>query len=188
MHRPGRPEAGFTLVEVLVALAVFVIAIGGIYAVIVTQAQSSRITNNFIQVQENARYAMERIVEEARWGDAVLAATGGVLPSVTFDIPSSNPLMPGTAYTVTYGLSSKGTIQRTVTPQGGAPATADLASYVTGLTLAFYDNATPTPTSLDIVSNPGLAPQVYRVTIGVTVTVGSQSRIFTSDVYLRNKP
>lgn len=188
MRQRIRTDGGFTLIEVLVALVVFVIAIGGLYAVIVTQARSSRITNNFIQVQENARYAMERIVEEARWGDAVLSATGGALPSVTFDIPSSNPLLPGTSYTVTYGLSSRGTIQRTVIPQGGAPATADLASSVTGLTLSFYDNGTPTPASLDIVNSPGLASRVYRVTIGVTVTVGSQTRNFTSDVFLRNKP
>jgi prepilin-type N-terminal cleavage/methylation domain-containing protein len=196
-------ERGFTLVETMAALAIFGVAVGGMYALLSTQAQSSRISANMMQAQANDRYAMERIVEEGRWADCVVSATGGSTPSVTFHVPGSAETAPGCTggltgnypgnpimtsdYQVTYQLSAQGTIQRTVTPTGGLPTEEDLSSFATGMTLSFFDNSSP-PNSLDPASNPSQAASVYSVTIGVTTNVGGQIRTFTSDVFLRNKP
>jgi len=200
-HCARGSQNGFTLVEVLAALAIFAIAIAGVYSLLTTQAQSSRITTNSLQAQANDRYVMERIVEEAHWADSVISATGGSNPSVTFHVPGSteagckdglgntiacpaNPIM-ASDYQVTYTLTAQGTIQRSVTPTGGLTTTEDLASFVTGFTLSFYDNASP-PNSLDVVDDPGEAAGVFLVTVGITTDVGGESKTFASNVFLRN--
>ncbi|HLJ61973.1 MAG TPA: prepilin-type N-terminal cleavage/methylation domain-containing protein [bacterium] len=175
---PHRSTRGFTLVEMVVAMAVFSITAGGIWGLLATQAQSSRLTNNFLQVQQNARYAMERFEEEGQWASGVSTASGGATPSVTFSIPANNPVSPGTAYTVQYALTGSSTITRAV--NGGTAS--DVAANVTAFTLTYYDNAVPANTLA--VANAGNA---YRVTVSITATLGAQTRTFTSDVFFRNK-
>ncbi len=177
-HRDsGRSVRGFTLVEMMVALAVFSITIGGIWGLLATGASSTRLTDNFLQVQENARYAMERLVEEGRWASGISSATGGTTPSVTLSIPANNPAS-ASAYTVTYALTSSQTITRTV--NGGTAS--QLAGDITGLTFTYYDNAVPA--DVLTVSN---AANAWRFTVSVTATAGQQTRTFTTDVFLRNK-
>jgi len=171
-----RSIRGFTLVEMMVAMAVFSLTAGGIYGLLATQAQSSRLTNNFLQVQQNARYAMERFEEEGQWASGVSTASGGATPSVTFNIPANNPL--GTAYTVQYALTGSNTITRTV--NGGTAS--EIAANVTAFSLTYYDNAVPANT-LTLAN----AATAYRVTVSITATLGTQTRTFTSDVFFRNK-
>jgi prepilin-type N-terminal cleavage/methylation domain-containing protein len=175
---PDRSVRGVTLIEMMVALAVFSITAGGIYDLLATQAQSSRLTNNFLQVQQNARYAMERFEEEAQWASGVSTASAGATPSVTLNIPSNNPVSPGTAYTVQYALTGSNTITRAV--NGGTAS--DVAANVTAFNLTYYDNASPANTLA--VAN---AANAYRITVSITATVGTQTRTFTSDVFFRNK-
>jgi Tfp pilus assembly protein PilW len=170
------------MVELLVGLAVFAVAIGAIYFVLTNEVAASSVTGHFIETQQGARLAMELMVEEARWADGIVSASTSPT-AVTVHIPAPNPLLGNQEYQATYTLLGDGTLQRTVVPAGGAAVASTMASHVTGLTMTFYDNANP-PNPLPAA----LAPSAYQMGLSITVTVGQQFRTFASTVSLRNKP
>ena len=157
----ARGVRGVTLVEMMVALAVFSIAAGGIYGLLATQAESSRLTENILQVQQNATYAMERVVEEARWADYVTATA----TSVELHVPTANPATPGTDYCVKYAFSGD-TLTRAEGPSGGAaPAASEIASDITAFSPTWSNS---------------------QLTLSITGTAGTQTRTFTTTVFPRN--
>ncbi len=143
-------------------MAVFSIAAGGIFALLSTQAQSSRLTDNFFQVQQNARYVLDRIVEEARWADYI-TVTGS---SVEIHVPAGNPASPsGSDYCVTYALRGT-TVTRAAGPSSGAaPAASEVGADITAFS--------PTWGSSELA-------------LRVTTAVGAQTRTFTTTVFPRN--
>jgi type IV pilus assembly protein PilW len=59
-------EAGFTLVELLVALALGLFLMGGVVSIFVSNQQSARTNNGIARLQENARFAVELLSREIR--------------------------------------------------------------------------------------------------------------------------
>lgn len=66
---PGSPgarpqgERGVTLIELVVAASLLVLALGGIYAFVTTGGRSARVTNDFIQTQAQVRAALDTVVD-----------------------------------------------------------------------------------------------------------------------------
>ena len=76
---------GFTLVEILVGLFILSVAIAGIYAVLNIGNMTYYIDMDFLDLQQNARRAMDLMVKELREsspGDIQITAGGG---HITFD-------------------------------------------------------------------------------------------------------
>src|SRR3989304_4756275 len=53
-----RREGGLSLVEIVVGLAILVIALGGIYAVVTQAIRSFGVSEDFLEVQQNARVGL----------------------------------------------------------------------------------------------------------------------------------
>ncbi|MGQ0571615.1 MAG: PilW family protein, partial [Armatimonadota bacterium] len=217
-HLPGlRGDApGLTLIEIVVALSILVIALAAIYGLVNNAVRSFGMSEDFLDVQQNARVALEKFSEEARWtarlvNDATFFARppGGVAPapctgdlcpeSVNLEIPRSNPIIPDCTYYVRFARVAVDTFTREIRPddtQGPPYGTAQcvagaqtLASYVSGLTFDYCNGATPTPLCVNNSVAVTLA-QVVRMKGEIVVTkqsgASTQTRRVGSDVVLRN--
>src|SRR3989304_917718 len=153
-------EGGLSLVEIVVGLAILVIALGGIYGLVSQSVRSFGVSEDFLDVQQNARVALGKLAEEAKWAQAVSA-----------DNPIKNP---PAAYTVRFQWNSGA--QQLERVEGAA--VTPLADSITGVVFRYLNrNGADTTVAADVVS----------VEAGITVQRGSTSaRVINSDVFLRN--
>src|SRR3972149_6098473 len=74
MTSRGRPASrqdlarsdGLTILELLIALTLLAVVVGGLYRFVATGSQSARLTNSFLQIQAQARAALGNAVDPAR--------------------------------------------------------------------------------------------------------------------------
>ncbi|KUK11815.1 MAG: Uncharacterized protein XD51_1267 [Moorella sp. 60_41] len=76
-------KAGFTLVEVAVAVTVFLLALSGALALYLQGTMVFRQTEARVEVQEHARIALDRLVRELRMAREVIQVTNS---SITFTL------------------------------------------------------------------------------------------------------
>ena len=176
-----RREGGLSLVEIVVGLAILVIALGGIYAVVTQAIRSFGVSEDFLEVQQNARVGLGKVGEEAKWAQAAQVSTaacpsGSLDPAcLSLQIPPDNPLRnPPTGYQVSFRWNN--TAQQLERVEGGT--TAPLADYVTGVTFRYLG-----ADGLDTI----VPANVVRVIAEIQVKRGDTStRVVGSDVFLRN--
>src|SRR5690606_20380365 len=65
-QHPARHQAGFSLVELMVALTLGLIIVGGVISIFVTNQQAFRTTEALSRLQENARISFELMAREVR--------------------------------------------------------------------------------------------------------------------------
>lgn len=170
------------------ALSLFALAAGGIYAFITTGGKSARLTNDFVQSQQQVRAGLDNVVNEIRWAQSVTAASG---TSVTLLIPQSTPFSMSSPYTVTFTYNSADdTLTRQVDPDAGGPLAATAAEPVAygvvqgngadGAAFEYFDAA---GTSLG--TSPADLTAVARVRLTITTTSDQISRVFAGDAALR---
>ena len=75
-----RRQGGFTLIETLVAIALFSVLAAGFYSVMLSQVGGSERTRSVARIAEEARLGFNRMVRDAREGTE-LAAEDGCAPS-----------------------------------------------------------------------------------------------------------
>jgi len=176
-----RGAGGLSLLEIVVGLAILVIALVAIYGLVTHSVRSFGVSEDFLEVQQNARVGLGKLGEEAKWAQAVQVATADC-PSAGLDpqclsllIPPDNPLRnPPAAYQVSFRWNT-GT-QRLERIEGGTPV--PLADYVTGVTFRYLDNSGADTT---------VPANVVRVVAELQVQRGDTStRVIGSDVFLRN--
>lgn len=63
---PGKTQRGFSLVELMVAMTIGLIVLGGVAYLYMESRQSFRGTDNLSRMQESARYALETMAREIR--------------------------------------------------------------------------------------------------------------------------
>src|SRR3972149_6254568 len=174
-------EGGLSLVEIVGGLAILVIALGGIYGLVSQSVRSFGVSEDFLDVQQNARVGLGKVGEEAKWAQAVQVSTAAC-PSASLDpaclslqIPPDNPLRnPPTGYQVSFRWNN--TAQQLERVEGGT--TAPLADYVTGATFRYLG-----ADGLDTI----VPANVVRVIAEIQVQRGDTStRVVGSDVFLRN--
>jgi len=176
-----RREGGLSLVEIVVGLAILVIALGGIYAVVTQAIRSFGVSEDFLEVQQNARVGLGKVGEEAKWAQAAQVSTaacpsGSLDPAcLSLQIPPDNPLRnPPTGYQVSFRWNN--TAQQLERVEGGT--TTPLAGYVTGVTFRYLG-----ADGLDTI----VPANVVRVIAEIQVQRGDTStRVVGSDVFLRN--
>ncbi len=111
----SRKSAGFTLVELLVALSVFVVIFVGAIGTYLGALKNQRFLAELILINNNASLVMEQMAREMRTGyfDIGQRQVGDCLASISFT--SGQEVVTGsqTPVTVTYALSGEN-ITRTV--------------------------------------------------------------------------
>jgi prepilin-type N-terminal cleavage/methylation domain-containing protein len=163
-----RDTRGFTLAELLVVMAVTGLVMAGAFALQHQGTQSYLTGAARVEVQQNARTVLERMVSELRSAQSVTTLGGPA--DVTFVDENGN--------TVRYQLSGN-MLNRT---EGGAPA--PLAGGVQALTLTYYSapgTVTAAPGSVRMIriqiitgtERPASAgsPGDQRATVESTVTL-----------------
>ncbi|MGH2453225.1 MAG: PulJ/GspJ family protein [bacterium] len=173
-----RRRDGMTLIEVVVVTALLGVALGAIFGTVRLTFQGMAMTERQLESQQSLRVAVDRMVEELRWGEEVLAdpLCGGLCPdSVTVRIPPHNPRRPGVAYVVTFRRDAA---QRELERRLGASVN-NLAGAIERLDLRYFDAAGA------VTSQPA---EVVRIEVTVTAAATGRRalRTMATDVFLRN--
>jgi len=161
---PGRGGRGFTLVETLIAAALFSVVITGVYVLYTTMQSTLSRGELKSGLQQNARVGLDRMIQEIRMAGY---DPSGAIPLVTLlpkagiraasstclSFVSYNPSPPVKSAQITYDLSGT-TLRRREDPWDGTNAFSpgsfqDQADPVNNLTFTYYDanNAALTPAS-----------------------------------------
>ena len=179
-----------TLIELVIALSLLALALSGIYAFVVTGAQSARLTNDFVQTQAQVRAALDSIVDESRWAQSVMAASA---TAVTLLVPQDTPFSAGSPYTVTFAYAAAAdTVTRQEDPDAGGPQPAGQAEALAfsivredgtdGLAFEYF-----AADGTALGSAPADLSLIARVRLTVTTTRDQVSRTFAGDAALRSR-
>lgn len=91
-------QRGFTIVELMVALVLGLVLVGGVINVFVTSGQTTRVNQNLSRIHENARFAVEMMAREIR--EAGQVPCGSTLSAnVIRDASGGAPVVPWWAST-----------------------------------------------------------------------------------------
>lgn len=179
---------GVTLIELVMALTLFALVIGSIFAFIGTGGRSARMANDFLQVQPQVRAALDNAVDEIRWAQNVTCAGAA---AVTVFIPQNTPFSAASPYLVTFDYDAAAdTVTRRENAAGagcppggtGEPIAFSVvrADGTDGLTFEYFDSSGNT-----LGSTPPDVTVIARVRMIVQTTRNTVSRTFAGDAALR---
>lgn len=175
-----KKESGFTLLELLVVLALSGIVMAALYSAFMSQQRSYQMTEQVVAVQQNLRGAMfymEREIRIAgydpqRTNGFGITAIGAQSITLTMDFVTEDGLI-GTGETITYAFDGA---NNTITREAGGGAQV-IAENVTGLTITGLD------ANGAVTATPG---NVRSVDLTVTGTLGGHTRTYTTRIRCRN--
>lgn len=155
-------ERGYTLAELLVAMAVLVLLLGGLLLNLQGGQTAYLFGAGRVEVQQNARVGLERMLRELRTATQVTTANAN---DITFQfLDSSNTLV-----TVAYSLSGTNLQRNQTAPTPAATQPETLVGGARSLSFTYYDaNNTP-------LSSPVTASSVYGVGISLTTQTQDSS-------------
>ncbi len=147
LQRINRDRRGFTLVELLVAMAIGVAVIGAVYSVYNFFQRASSGQDRLLEIQQETRVTMEKVVKEVRAAGCYYKDT----PIITADASSlefesdSDPDPNLGPWKIKYNIDTVAKeIKRSSAAWNGASYGAygtgvDLAGNITGLAFTYYD-------------------------------------------------
>lgn len=109
-HRARTPQAarrGLSLIELTLALSLTAIAMAGLVGLVRIASHAATLAGDGLDGLQGARRAMERVAEELRWAETVVAdascAPSGLCPNrVRVRIPPGNPYRQAESYEVVF--------------------------------------------------------------------------------------
>jgi Tfp pilus assembly protein PilW len=146
MKRVGRSlraAGGYTMIELLAVLTIFLTVVTALTALFVTGAKAELDANRRFQAQLSARVAFDQMRREIHCA-ASLTFTNAT--SVTITLPASCPTAGGTQTTVVYDTASAGTNRFTLRRKKGTGAAVPIADYLTSGSVFAY--SAPSTTEL----------------------------------------
>lgn len=134
---------GFTLIEMMVALAVTSILLAGIYTTYITQLKSHLTQQLLVEMQQSMRGSMQLMAGEIRMAgyDPAQAAGAGIVTMLansfrfTMDLDGDGNVT-GTNEDVRYGINTLGSLGRET---GGAGGLQPLAEFTDALNFVYLD-------------------------------------------------
>lgn len=188
MDTPSRGPAGgapvtrrgLSLIELVLALSLVGLAVAGLMGLARTTSRAALLTADRLDEQQGVRRALERVIEELRWAEAVVAnpacLPNGLCPNrVRVRIPAGNPYRPAQAYEVVFQHNPR---QREVERRLGRGVN-NLASRVDSLAITYHDAQ----------GGPAQVPSaVVRLRIALVARTRNGLPVFLeSEVALRNR-
>ena len=188
---------GFTIVELLVAMVVSLLALGAIYSTFLNQFKSYQVQEEVAAMQQNIRAAMYHMQREIRMagcdptGLAGAGITAASPTSISFtedvrgDSTGSAPdgALDDANETITYSLSDNNLVRNT----GGGDQT--VAENIDALNFVYLDSASP-PAPLAFVSGSipsGNLSQIRSVEITIVARTGRSLRGSSNNMVYYNQ-
>jgi type IV pilus assembly protein PilW len=173
-----KKTAGFTLLELLVSMAIGLVVIAAVAGTFTAQTRQNSAEEQIAQMQQNVRGALDLMLREIQMAgykpaggtfNGIQTSTSTTL-RIKLDLDSTGVETDGTTDDITYTFdSSSGLITRTLN-NGGSSAT--LADNITGFTFAYSDaNGASTTTNTS----------VRRITINITARTAKPDPSYTSN-------
>ena len=205
-HSPKRPELGFTMIELLMTMAVTVIIIGGAILLFTSSAQSSTRSLKYSDIQTEARAALSQITRDLSQAGTGVPLNGIPIPSLLAGGINPNFACDTTqCYTggdvpFTQGLLYKVTPGNAIGPTVSEPSDAIKVVYVdptlnwsavqaatiaaNGGSVIMPAATAPAPTDPNVGITPGdvmLLQNAYGSAVGVVTAVAGQTIFFGAD-------
>lgn len=199
-------ESGFTLVELLIYMVMFLIVIGSLYSIMITNTKSYSSEENKLEMTQDLRAAMNMMVTEIRMAGCDPTDTGGIgfvnvadvddyfdtdTGSIHFTMDIDGDGAIADSENINYYVNGSQQIVRR-TGDGSEPVVAE---NITGLAFSyiFADGGTGTPDETDGDDTNDL-DDIRSVQISITgetadidaVTGAKKTRSRTSQVKVRN--
>lgn len=169
-------EYGFTLVEVLISLTIFSIAVAGVITVAIQGSSNVNAARNKVE----ASYLADEGIELMR-GMRDTAVVNAVASGGTEDdgwLAFISPAYAGLCATAPCDIDP--TNNSGVDPYPSASSISDCSSYPGSMCPLYYIPSTGYYTS--VVTMPGLSPSVFKRTIQIDTTLGPNQVRITSKV------
>ena len=180
LSRVASGQGGFTLVELVAVMGIFMTVVGGLTALFVSGARAELDANERFQAQQSARLALDRMRRELHCSsgltktDGSALTAGAAVTAVRVALPSHCPTAGGVTASVDYRMVAfrgRWRLERVI----GAQATP-IADYFTN-----DDVFTYTPQS-----NTSRASLHVDLPVNVDPNEGSPTWRLTDDIVLRN--
>ena len=176
-----RPQAGFTLVELLVAMTLALIAMAAIYSAYVTQQRAYKTTQDVTAIQQNLRagmYFLEKDLRMAGYDPEDSGSFGFTNMGLndfkyTWDVDEDGFLDPTTEYVAYKFESPETTLER----DRGDGSFNDIASDITNVTFYYYNSSGVTAMNTSAIRS---------VLVYMTAERGGHSRTMSSQIWCRN--
>jgi prepilin-type N-terminal cleavage/methylation domain-containing protein len=130
LQRLRRENSGYTLVELLVVLAIFTTVVTALVSLFTSGAKAELDMNRRFEAQQNARLALDRMRRELHCANGITATAGVAVSSIVVSLPSQCPTSGGSSIAVTYSTSlvsaNRYSVRRTVNG-----TTVPIADYIT---------------------------------------------------------
>ena len=132
--RRARVASGYTLLELVVVLSIFMIVVTALTQLFTSGAKAELDMNRRFQAQQEARLALDRMRRELHCASAITSGTDtdgdGNVASITVSLPSQCPSAKGVAITVVYDTSLVST-NRYKVRRTQSSAVIPIADYIT---------------------------------------------------------
>jgi prepilin-type N-terminal cleavage/methylation domain-containing protein len=200
MSRRDR-ENGFTLVELLVGLAVFGLVMVAAFALYASNQQIYHRGQTKAEAQQNARVALETASREIRIAGFDMSGVLDTLtPPTSIQAANASDLTfaadlngDGVLDRVTYRVQNRRLIREFSSWNGSAftaPTSSELAQGIDTLTLTYFDDTTPTNVALAAPVASADLDQIRRIRLGIVASDSAvdaeESFPLFVDVRLRN--
>ncbi len=103
--RRGRGASGYTLVELIITLTIFLVVVTALTSAFVSGTNAETAANQRFRAQQNARLALDRLRREAHCASAIVPVTGtlpGPLTAIRVTLPRVCPTSGGADTTVVW--------------------------------------------------------------------------------------
>lgn len=150
MAMSSREQSGFGLVEMMVAMTIGLILLGGIGYVFLGSRAAFRTTENLSRIQENARYALDMMSRDIRMAGYV--GCGNIASMITNTI-ANPPVLPMTAANALLGYDNgSGWTNPSSITRAAGDVLSVMAAFSSGVNLT--GNLAPSNANVQINGNP----------------------------------
>ena len=185
-HPSPESDRGFTLVELLIAMAVGLVLLGAMYGVFSMHNKTFGTQEQIAEMQQNARAAMDMMTREIRMagydpiGSAGARIVSAASSSINFTLDITSTSNPGTPdgdtadpnEHITYSLYTVDGIQKLGRKSTASAGNQPVAEHVQSLAFQYWDaNGNTTTTAADI----------RRIQIAITVQTAKPDPDYTTN-------
>jgi len=141
--RSLRGRGGYTLIELLAVLTIFLIVVTSLTTLFVSGAKAELDANRRFEAQQAARVAVDQMRREIHCASALTLTSAS---SITITLPAGCPSAGGTQVTVVYDTASAGTSRYKLRRTKSGGSTVPIADYLT--TGSVFSYVAPSTTAL----------------------------------------